>query len=94
MAQTIVLDDLKKRVITQKKAAARLNFTTRWVRELVKLYNAQGIDALKHKSSGKPSKRKISSESRSKLMELFQDQLSDAGPTYLSQKWRNFTLSK
>ena len=86
MEQSLILEDLKKRIITQKTAATRLNWTTRWVRKRAKLYNAQGIDALIHKNRGKPSKSKIPFEYTKRLIELFQDKLSDAGPTYLSQK--------
>jgi transposase len=88
--QAAILERLKNRDITQRTAAAMLKCSVRWVRSKVKRYEHHGIDGLVHRNSGKQSGRKVPAENEGKVLELFNNQLSDAGPTYLSQKVQEF----
>jgi IS30 family transposase len=95
--QAGILERLKNRDITQRKAAALLNRTVRWTRIMLKRYKKYGIDGLVHGNSGKVSKRKVPIEYEKALLKLVDEQLADAGPKYLSEKLKeldNIALSR
>ena len=50
-----VLQEVKKRHITQKQAASELGLSVRWVRTLLKRWRAGGDGALGHGLRGRPS---------------------------------------
>ena len=84
--QAVIFERLKNGDITQKTAATMLQCSERWVRKKKKRYNRDGINGLVHKNSGRVSDRKTPIENVNLVLELFKDQLSDAGPTFLAQK--------
>lgn len=95
--QAGILERLKNGDITQKKAAALLGWTARWTRIMLKRYKKHGIDALVHGNCGKLSKKKTPPEYEKTLLKLLDEQLPDAGPTFLVEKlaeWHNIVLSK
>lgn len=86
MEQAGVFERLKNRDLTQREAAKQLGFSVRWVRTQLKRYKKSGPEGLIHGNSGKPSPRKIPTESVEIALDLLQTKLQGAGPTYLAEK--------
>jgi transposase len=81
-----VLEALKRKEITQKEVAARLNLSGRQVRRIVKRYAMHGAAGLAHKSRGEPSNRKSDPILKEKVLKLIQEKYYDCGPTFTAEK--------
>lgn len=81
-----VLEELKRKELTQKMAAKILGVTTRQVRRVLKKYKDGGTGSLMHGNRGKESHNKISDEQIKKVMKIVRDEYPDFGPTLASEK--------
>src|ERR1700730_2226918 len=66
----VTLKKAKKKLITQKEAAAELEITERHVRRLLRALQRRGDQAVIHALRGEPSNRKIDEEVKEKAMEI------------------------
>jgi hypothetical protein len=87
----VTLKKAKKKLITQKEAAAEIGITERQVRRLLKALKRRGDQAVIHALRGEPSSRKIAeSEKEEALKILGQEVYRGFGPTlaweYLGKK--------
>ena len=74
-------------VITQRKAAERLEVSDRWVRELLKRITKQGDTVVVHGLRGRPSNRKLPAKTqRQALAILKQMDWHDFGPTFAAEQ--------
>jgi transposase len=81
----VVLKRAQKKLITQKQAAAEMQLTERQVRRLVKRLKAQGDKAVIHALRGRASNRRLSQETRDKVLAILQlPEWRDFGPTLAS----------
>jgi predicted ArsR family transcriptional regulator len=62
----VALKKTKKRLITQKQAAAEIGVSERQVRRLMRSLQERGDQAVIHAGRGRTSKRKIGEEKRKK----------------------------
>lgn len=85
-----VLQEAKKRAITQKEAAEQMGVTPRWVRKLLARMRRQGDRAVIHGLRGRSSNRKIPEAERARAIHLVEKEYRDFGPTlageYLSER--------
>ena len=72
--------------ITQKAAAAMLGLSERQVRRTVKDMREVGDRGVIHALRGRPSNRKIASETREQVLSLYQSRYPDFGPTLATEK--------
>jgi transposase len=87
----VVLKKPQKKLIRQEQAAKELEISVRQVRRLLGKLRAQGDAAVIHGLRGRPSNRRVSEETRQKIVRvLSQEVYRDFGPTlaaeYLSKK--------
>jgi len=86
-----VLQEVKKRHITQKQAASELGLSVRWVRVLLKRWRAHGDGALRHGLRGRAANRKTPEAVKRRAVELYgQKQQArlwhDYGPTLAAEE--------
>jgi hypothetical protein len=86
-----VLQEVKKRHITQKQAASELRLSERWVRVLLKRWRAGGDGALRHGLRGRPSNRKTPEAVKRRAVELYREKKQarlwhDYGPTLAAEE--------
>lgn len=86
-----VLQEVKKRHITQKQAASELKLSMRWVRVLMKRWQANGDSALRHGLRGRPSNRKTPEAVKRRAVELYREKQQarlwhDYGPTLAAEE--------
>ena len=86
-----VLQEVKKRHITQKQAASELGMSVRWVRVLRKRWQAGGDGALRHGLRGRPSNRKTPEKVKQRAVELYRQKQQarlwhDYGPTLAAEE--------
>lgn len=84
--QSRVFAQLKEFLITQREAAARLRYTTRWVRKKFKRYCQFDDFGLVHKSRGKASQKRWCQKKRQQLIELLNGEWHGFGPTFATEK--------
>jgi transposase len=87
----VVLRKAQKKLIRQHQAAKELEISARQVRRLLGRLREQGDTAVIHGLRGRPSNRRVSQETRQKIVRvLSQEMYRDFGPTlaseYLSKK--------
>jgi transposase len=70
---------------TQAEAARLLRKSERQVRRLQRRLEAEGDAGVVHRLKGRTSNRQLSHELRTKALELYQQELSDFGPTLASE---------
>jgi hypothetical protein len=86
----VVLKKAQKKLITQKQAAGELRLTERHVRRLLKQLKTRGDKAVIHALRGKASNRKLSEETRQKILEILsRNEYRDFGPTAASEELAN-----
>ena len=70
-----VLHEVEKGHLTQKRAAAQLSLTERWVRKLLGRLRRAGDRGVVHRSRGQPSNRKLPEEwrARARVQETYRD---------------------
>jgi transposase len=86
-----VLQEVKKRHITQKQAGSELGLSERWVRVLLKRWRAGGDGALRHGLRGRPSNRKTPEAVKRRAVELYRQKQQarlwhDYGPTLAAEE--------
>lgn len=89
----VVLKKAQKKLIKQSQAAKELNVSPRQVRRLLRRLREQGDTAVVHALRGRQSNRRVSEETRQKIVQvLSQQQYRDFGPTlaaeYLHKKYK------
>jgi transposase len=72
--------------ITSRQASEQLGISRRQVRRLLRRYEKEGDAGLIHRSRGRPSNSRIASEVKERALELLNEQYSDFGPTFASEK--------
>ena len=70
--------------MTQTEAAELISLTERQVRRIVARILEEGDEGIRHRSRGRPSKRKL--PFKQKIVELYRTQYPDFGPTLFSEK--------
>jgi transposase len=81
----VVLKKAQKELITQCQAATELDVTERHIRRLLGAMKGQGDAAVIHGLRGRPSKRKLSEETREKIIRIVSQDYPDFGPTLASE---------
>src|SRR5947209_2605230 len=82
----VALKKAKKRLITQKHAAAEMGVSERQVRRLLRSLKERGDRAVMHAARGRPSNRKITDEKRKKAIEILsQEVYRGFGPTLAAE---------
>jgi len=84
--QVGVLEQLKRKEISQETAAQMLNVSPRCIRKKFKRYLKDGLNGLVHKNRGKPSGHAWNKNERALVVELFRGDFLDFGPTFGSEK--------
>lgn len=72
--------------IKQKEAAEYFGLSSRQVRRIIQRVKAQGEEGLIHKLRGKEGNRKTKTSFKRKVLELYQKNYWDFGPTLASEK--------
>jgi transposase len=81
------LKRVKAGSVTQREAARKMEFSDRWVRELLKRMERKGDAVVVHGLHGHPSNRKLSAETqRQALTILKQADWHDFGPTFAAEQ--------
>lgn len=82
----VVLKKAHKKLITQRQAAAELSLTERHVRRLLVKLKEAGDKAVIHGLRGRPSNRRVSEQTREKVVRILsQDVYQGFGPTLASE---------
>jgi len=81
----VVTDVIEKR-ISRKKAAVRLNLSSRQIRRLIKRFKAEGAQGLANKRRNSVSNSRLPDDLRLKVLELYQENYPDFGPTFFCEK--------
>jgi len=81
-----VMERMKAKKMTQKKASKALGLSVRQVRRLWKNYQEKGAVGLMSKRRGKPSNNRLSSEKRQRALDLLHGHYADFGPTFAHEK--------
>jgi len=86
-----VLQEVKKRHITQRQAAAELGLSVRWVRELLVRLRVRGDGVLQHGLRGRRSNRKTPEAVKRRVVELYRQKKQaklwhDYGPTLAAEE--------
>ena len=92
-----VITDVIEKKISRRKAAARLNLSSRQIRRLIKRFKAEGPSGLTNKHRNSVSNRKLPDEVKSKVLSLYKEKYHDFGPTFFCEKLfelHRITLSK
>lgn len=84
--QITIFDSIIKGQISQKEAALILKLSTRQVRRKMIRYIKEGGSGLKHRSRGKASNRRLSEETRAKIIQLLRTLYPKLGPTLAAEK--------
>ena len=81
--------------LTQRVAAGLLSLKERQIRRIVRRIRDEGDEGIRHKSRGKPSRRKLPFKER--IVELYRKSYPDFGPTLFTEKLaerEGFTVSR
>jgi transposase len=92
-----VITDVIEKKISRKKAAVRLNLSSRQIRRLIKRFKAEGASGLTNKHRNSVSNRKLPDEVKPKVLSLYKEKYPDFGPTFFCEKLfelHHITLSK
>lgn len=81
-----VVQKVLNRGITQKAAAALLDYSERQVRRLVKVVRDHGESGIVHRSRGRPSNRRYSEAVKERVLRQYRGEYGDFGPTLASEK--------
>lgn len=80
-----VLQEARKRQITQKEAAEQIGVSERWVRKLLGRMRKEGDRAVVHRLRGRSSNRKIGEAVREKAVRIVKREYGDFGPTLAAE---------
>lgn len=95
--QLSVFEMLKDKQITQKEAAVRLKFSSRWVRTKYKRYLKGEAQGLVHRNRGSISKKRWNEQEKNLVLDLLRNEWMGFGPTFTAEKLaalKNVTVSK
>ncbi|MBW2421428.1 MAG: ISNCY family transposase, partial [Deltaproteobacteria bacterium] len=81
-----VIERVIEKRLTQVEAARMLGLTSRQVRRLRRAYERDGPIGLASKRCGRPSNRRLRSESRREALAIVRSQYADFGPTLAHEK--------
>jgi predicted DNA-binding protein (UPF0251 family) len=81
-----VIQRVRERRLSQKKAADMLGLSTRQMRRLVKAHRQEGARGLVSKRRGRSANNATSPEFRGRVMALVAERYSDFGPTLAAEK--------
>jgi hypothetical protein len=81
-----VIQKVLEKVIKQVGAAEILSLSGRQIRRIVKRVRSEGSRGVIHKSRGRASNRRISDQTKEKIIKLYRGQYKDFGPTLASEK--------
>lgn len=81
-----MLERLKLKEITQKKAAVKLIMSSRWVRKKLKRYVEKGYVGPIHKNRGKESGRRWNEKDRQLTIDLLKSDWDGFGPKFTAEK--------
>src|SRR6266446_1789943 len=77
----------KDKVISQRKAAEKMEVSERWVRKLLRRMKTEGDAVVTHGLRGRRSNRRIPSETQARALEILkQPDWHDFGPTFASEQ--------
>lgn len=79
------LHQAKRRQITQREAAERMQVSQRWVRELLRRMKRQKDGVVIHGLRGRSSNRRIAVETQQKAIALVRTEYRDFGPTLAAE---------
>lgn len=83
------LKQAKRKQITQKEAAERMEISDRWVRKLLKRMKSEGDRVVVHKLRGRPSHRRLKPEVRDEIVKILSEPVyAGYGPTLASERLR------
>jgi predicted ArsR family transcriptional regulator len=71
----VVLKKTKKKLIKQSQAAKELDISPRQVRRLLRRLREQGDAAVVHALRGRPSNRRVSEETRQKIVQVLSQEV-------------------
>ncbi len=81
-----VIERVIEKRLTQVEAARMLGLTSRQVRRLRRAYERDGPIGLASKHRGRPSNRRLRSQSRREALAIVRSQYADFGPTFAHEK--------
>jgi transposase len=90
-----VIRKVMEGTLTQADAAGLISLTERQIRRIVKRLREEGDEGIRHRSRGRPSRRKLPFKQR--IVELYRTHYSDFGPTLFTEKLterEGFTVSR
>ena len=73
-------------LLKQKEAGELLSLCDRQIRRIIKKVRVEGDVGIIHKSSGKPSNRRLPKKIKDKAIRFYRDKLKGFGPTLASEK--------
>jgi len=86
LSRVEVMERIKAKKMTQKKASEALGLSVRHVRRLWKNYRKKGTASLISKRRGKPSNNRLPPERKEKAIDILHSQYADFGPTFAHEK--------
>jgi len=81
-----VIEKVLEKGLRQAVAADILSLSVRQIRRIVRRVRSEGGKGVIHKSRGRRSNRRISDQTREKVIKLYRGQYGDFGPTLASEK--------
>lgn len=81
-----VLHKVLEETLTQIEASDILELSTRHIRRMMKRLTKEGDKSIIHKSCGRPSHNAIDPKVKKKVIQLYQTQYPDFGPTLATEK--------
>ena len=81
-----VLRQVVAQQLTQREASELLGLTVRLIRRLCHRLRMAGEAGLAHRGRGKPSNRRLPEKKRAKVLQLYEQQYGDFGPTLAAEK--------
>jgi transposase len=86
--RVVILDSVRKRELTQARAAEVLGLSERQIRRLVDRLRKEGPPGIAHQSRGKRSPRKLPDEMVTDIIDRVSQRYWDFGPTFAAEKLR------
>lgn len=85
-----LLEEVNKRKITIKEAAALCELSERQFYRIKSSYTKEGLSGIIHKSRGRPSNRGFSSSLKKEVVKIYIENYRDFGPTFFSEKLEEY----
>jgi transposase len=79
-----VIRKVMEGTLTQRDAAGLISLSERQIRRIVARIREEGDEGIRHKSRGRPSKRKLPFKQR--IVQLYRSTYTDFGPTLFTEK--------